>query len=67
MASARGTFSLCQDCIRKVPGQHCIKVPRNVGPEISIKIKNRKLLKIEISIWATLNRTVSYYMLVKDV
>ena len=39
----------------------------NIFGKISIQIKNRKLLKIEISIWATLNRTVSHYMLVKDV
>ena len=35
--------------------------------KISIQIKNWKLLKIEVSIWATLNSTVSYDMLVKDV
>ena len=39
----------------------------NIFRKISIQIKNRKLVKIEISIWATLNRTVSYYTLVKDV
>ena len=39
----------------------------NIFGKISIQIKNRKLLKIEISIWATLNSTVSYYMLVKNV
>ena len=35
--------------------------------KISIQIENRKLLKIEISVWATLDSTVSYYMLVKNV
>ena len=39
----------------------------NIFWKISIQIKNRKLLKIEISIWITLNSTVSYYMLVKDI
>ena len=39
----------------------------NIFGKIFIQIKNRKLLKIEISIWATLNSTVCYYMLVKDV
>ena len=35
--------------------------------ENSFPNKSRKLLKVEISIWATLNSTVSYYMLVKDI
>ena len=39
----------------------------NIFAKIFIRIKNRKLLKIEISIWITLNSTVSYYMLVKDI
>ena len=39
----------------------------NIFGKISIQLKNRKLLKIEISIWATLDSTVSYYMLVKEV
>ena len=39
----------------------------NIFGKISVQIKTRKLLKIEISIWGTLNSTVSYYMLVKDV
>ena len=39
----------------------------NIFGKIYIQIKNRKLLKIVISIWATLNSTVSYYMLVKHV
>ena len=34
---------------------------------LSIFGKNRKLLKIEISIWATLNSTLSYYMLYKNI
>ena len=29
--------------------------------------KKQEVIKIEISIWATLNSTVSYYLLVKDV
>ena len=37
----------------------------NIFGKISIQIKTRKLLKIEISIWATLNNTVSYYMWLK--
>ena len=38
----------------------------NIFRKISIQIKN-KLLKNRNSIWAKLNSTVSYYMLVKDV
>ena len=39
----------------------------NIFGKIFIQMKNRKLLKRGITFWATLNSTVSYYRLVKDI